>query len=109
MELLALGSSLAAPPKFVAIPNQAMAGLPEQESPTALAILSLASESTLPLGSGFRLQFRPIESGPVPSSELAIALQEHGTTVIMEACELSSRRWVETTACAVLLAPGIVG
>src|SRR6266851_9079503 len=38
------------------------------------------------------------------SAELAaaIVLQRHGTIVIMEACKLSSRRRVESTACAVL-------
>ncbi len=50
----------------------------------------------------------PSDGGP---AELAavIVLHRHGTIVIMEACKLSSRRRVATTACAVLLAPGIVG
>ena len=39
----------------------------------------------------------------------AIVLQRQGTIVIMEACKLSSRRRVATTACAVLPTPGIVG
>jgi hypothetical protein len=47
----------------------------------------------------------------LPSAELAaaIVLQRLGTIVIMEACKLSSRQRVATTACDVLPAPGIVG
>jgi len=47
----------------------------------------------------------------LPPAELApaIVLQRQGTIVMMESCKLSSRRRVEATACAVLLAPGIVG
>ena len=39
----------------------------------------------------------------------AIVLQRLGTIVIIEACKLSSRQRVATTACDVLPAPGIVG
>ena len=42
-------------------------------------------------------------------SSAVIVLHRHGRIVIMEACRLSSRRRVATTACAVLLTPGIVG
>jgi hypothetical protein len=47
----------------------------------------------------------------LPTAELAaaIALQGHGTIIIMEARVLSSRRRVATTAYAVLPARGIVG
>lgn len=50
-----------------------------------------------------RIPFTPVERAA------AIALQRLGTIVIMEACKLSSRQQVATTACAVLPAPGIVG
>jgi len=47
--------------------------------------------------------------GAAQLNSKAIVLHRHGRMVMMDACKLSSRRQVVTTAYAVLPTPGIVG